>query len=250
MHPTVDPATVDANVSNRSAGRGQDDDVNQHLDARHGRDIDAAIFDLGGVLMHNGRQSDLVSRFPPEHADRALSIFMGDYAADTDHPWHRLERGEISFADFQQASAAAFTEAGIAMPARPEPAPGDTSPSIAFRPNEAMMDLVARLRSAGIRVGILTNNVREFRVMWRGLLPYEELFDDIVDSHEVGLRKPNPAIYELALTRLSARSERTVFLDDVSTNVAAAVALGLYGVLVDVDATPAIAAVERLAGLD
>lgn len=118
-----------------------------------------------------------------------------------------------------------------------------------FQPNLAMMDLVARLRSADLRVSILTNNIREFRDLWRNLMPYEELFDDIVDSHEVGLRKPNPAIYELALTRLSARAERTAFLDDVASNVAAAESLGMYGVVVDEDAAPAIAAVERLADL-
>ena len=98
-------------------------------------------------------------------------------------------------------------------------------------------------------MAILTNNIREFRELWRNLMPYEELFDDIVDSHEVGLRKPNPAIYELALTRLGATAERTAFLDDLPSNVAAAEALGMYGVLVDEDAAPAIAAVERLADL-
>ncbi len=65
----------------------------------------------------------------------------------------------------------------------------------------------------------------------------------------MGLRKPNPAIYELALTRLGATAERAAFLDDVATNVAAAEAVGMYGVIVDEDSAPAIAAVERLAVL-
>jgi putative hydrolase of the HAD superfamily len=212
------------------------------------------IFDLGGVLMHNGRLADFVRRFPAEHAEQALRIFMGDYGADNDHPWHRLERGEISFAECQQLNRAAFAEAGIALPAVPAEAPPATpgatpAPVMTFRPNLEMMDLVARLRAAGLRVAILTNNIREFRELWRPLMPYEELFDDIVDSHEVGLRKPNPAIYELALTRLGATAERTAFLDDVASNVAAAEAVGIRGVFVDEDAAPAIAAVERLAGL-
>ena len=217
-----------------------------------GRQIDAVIFDLGGVLMHNGRHADFVRRFPAEHASAALRIFMGDYGQDNDHPWHRLERGEISFAECQQLNRAAFESAGIALPAAPAPPPhtgAASAPLMTFQPNLAMMDLVARLRTADLRVGILTNNIREFRDLWRNLMPYEELFDDIVDSHEVGLRKPNPAIYELALTRLSARAERTAFLDDVASNVAAAEAVGMFGVVVDEDAAPAIAAVERLADL-
>jgi epoxide hydrolase-like predicted phosphatase len=164
----------------------------------------------------------------------------------------RIERGEITFADAQALNIAAFKEAGIEMPARPPIDPNrkpDAAPAMTFQPNVGMMDLVDRLRTAGLKVGILTNNIREFRDLWRTLMPYEELFDDIVDSHEVGLRKPNPAIYELALTRLNATPGRSAFLDDVDTNVAAAERVGMFGILVEEDSAPAIAATERLAGL-
>ena len=210
------------------------------------RQIDTVIFDLGGVLMRNGRHSDLVRRFPADKADAVLRVFMGDYATDTDHPWHRLERGEISFDEVRALNRASLAELGIDMPA---PANGTTVPSMTFDPNHDMLDLVRRLRDAGLRTGILTNNVREFRDLWRPLLPYDDLFDDIVDSHEVGLRKPNAAIYELALTRLNAVAARTVFLDDVLSNVVAAERVGMFGVLVDEDSDPAIATVERLARL-
>jgi len=216
------------------------------------RQIDTVIFDLGGVLMHNGRHSDFTNRFPPEHAEAAKRIFMGDYGADNDHPWHRLERGELTFAEVQELNKQAFAAAGIEMPPRTMPVgrdAGDQTPPMSFQPNVAMMDLVARLRTAGLAVGILTNNIREFRDLWRSLMPYDELFDDIVDSHEVGVRKPNPAIYELALTRLNATAGRSAFLDDVETNVAAAERVGMFGILVEEDSAAAIAATERLAGL-
>lgn len=217
------------------------------------RDIDTVIFDLGGVLMVNGRHSDLVQRFPPEHAEAALRLFVGDYGSDTDHPWHQLERGEISFPDFQALIGPAFADAGLAsirppIPATEVPAGSRPAPPIVFQPSVPMINLVGRLREAGLQVGILTNNVREFRELWRSNLQMD-LFDDVVDSHEVGLRKPNRAIYELALTRLSAVAGRTAFLDDVLSNVEAANAMGIHGVLVDVDHAPAVAAVERLAGL-
>ena len=210
------------------------------------RQIDTVIFDLGGVLMRNGRQSDVVRRFPPDKADAALRVFMGEYGEDNDHPWHRLERGEISFAEVRRLNRAGLAEIGIEMPM---PAANHTGPLMTFEPNTDMVDLVVRLRGAGLRTGILTNNVREFRELWRSMLPYDELFDDIVDSHEVGLRKPNAAIYELALTRLNAVAGRSAFLDDVLSNVQAADRLGIFGVLVDADSGPAIATVERLAGL-
>lgn len=210
------------------------------------RQIDTVIFDLGGVLMRNGRHSDLVRRFPPDKADAVLRVFMGDYAADTDHPWHQLERGEISLDEVRRLNRASLAEIGIEMPSRTA---ASSAPTMVFDPNHDMLDLVRRLREAGLRTGILTNNVREFRDLWRPLLPYDDLFDDIVDSHEVGLRKPNAAIYELALTRLNAVAARSAFLDDVLSNVDAAERVGMFGVLVDEDSNPAIAAVERLAGL-
>ena len=81
------------------------------------------------------------------------------------------------------------------------------------------------------------------------MMPFDEWFDDVVDSHEVGVRKPNPAIYQLALARLGADAARTAFLDDVPTNIAAADAVGIRGVLVEEDPTAAIATVRRWAGL-
>ena len=115
-----------------------------------------------------------------------------------------------------------------------------------------MIELVGDLRAAEprIKLGVLTNNVREFRPIWWEMLPFEEWFDDVVDSHEVGLRKPNPAIYELALTRLDVTAGRTAFLDDVASNLVPARTLGLHAVLVDEDPSAAIATVRALAALD
>ena len=88
--------------------------------------------------------------------------------------------------------------------------------------------------TAGCRTAIVTNNIREFGQGWRGMLPIAELFDAVIDSHEVGVRKPDPRIFELALERVGAVAPaRAVFLDDFQGNVAAAERLGLRGVLVE-----------------
>lgn len=207
--------------------------------------IDTVIFDVGGVLAATGRHSDFAKRFPPEHAERVIKLFVGDYAEDGDHPWHRLERGEITLEENRRLNRIALEAAGIELPAPP---PGG-GPMIVFTASEPMTELVMDLRAAGIRLGVLTNNVAEFRENWRSMMPFDELFDDIVDSHEVGLRKPDPAIYQLALARLGADAGRTAFLDDVATNVSAAESVGIRGVLVEEDPTEAIAITRRLAGL-
>ena len=208
------------------------------------RDVDAVIFDLGGVLMRNGRPKDLAERFPDHDLDVLVQAMMGPYHEDTDHPWHRLERGEITLAEVRAHNKEALARLGI----EPPPA-GSSAATLAFRPNEEMLALLVDLRTAGLRTGMLTNNVREFRDLWWPLMPWTDLFDDIVDSHEVGMRKPNPAIYSLALERLGTTAERTAFLDDVESNLAGARNVGIVGVLVEDDSAPAIETVRRLAGL-
>jgi putative hydrolase of the HAD superfamily len=204
------------------------------------------IFDVGGVLAANGRHSDFSRRFPADVADKARAILLGDYGDDGDHPWHRLERGEITLEENRRLNRDALQAAGIDLPTPP---PGSGT-LFEFVVNDPVLQLARDLHEAGFRLGVLTNNVAEFKSQWRSMLPFDDLFDDIVDSHEVGLRKPNPAIYQLALARLGAEPGRTAFLDDVPSNVAAAEGVGIRGVLVDDDPTDAVATVRRWAALD
>ena len=181
-----------------------------------------------------------------------MAVMLGDYAADTDHPWHRLERGEISLDEYRSAVGRLIVDAGLRM-REPEASATDSSAkkglNFDFVRSEAMLQLVHDLRAHGCRLGVLTNNVREFRDRWRSIMDFDTLFDDVVDSHEVGLRKPHPAIYELSLRRLGAEPHRAAFLDDMEVNVRAASALGMHGVLVDVDQQPAIDRVRSLVGI-
>lgn len=207
--------------------------------------IDTVIFDVGGVLAANGRHADFASRFPHADPEVVTRIFVGDYGEDGDHPWHRLERGEITLEENRRLNRAALEAAGIEL----KPPPPGAPVTVEFTRSEPMVALVQDLRAAGLRLGVLTNNVLEFRDRWRSMMPFDEWFDDVVDSHEVGLRKPNPAIYQLALARLGAEAGRTAFLDDVATNVEAAAGVGIRGVLVEEDPSGAIATVRGWAGL-
>ena len=97
-----------------------------------------------------------------------------------------------------------------------------------LHPNEEMIALMAELAGAGYRMAILTNNVREWEPIWRAKLPVDEIFETVVDSAFVGMRKPDPAIYELTLERLDGiAAAECLFIDDTEVNCVAARELGI-----------------------
>ena len=103
-----------------------------------------------------------------------------------------------------------------------------------LEPNEEMIAFVRSLRvDRGLRSALLTNNVREWEPKWRSMLPeIDEIFEVIVDSAFVGMRKPDPAIYELTVERLGGgvRAEDCIFIDDIDVNCATARELGMKAV--------------------
>jgi putative hydrolase of the HAD superfamily len=114
--------------------------------------------------------------------------------------------------------------------------------------HDVVVERIRALRSDGYRTGLVTNNVKEASTQWRELVPVDELFEVIVDSSAVGMRKPNPAIFLHALDLLGGvMPERSVFLDDAPGNVAGAKVAGLHAILVDpADPTGALAELDEL----
>ncbi|MEY3807005.1 MAG: hypothetical protein RIR69_1817 [Actinomycetota bacterium] len=210
--------------------------------------VDAVIFDLGGVIMKNGSPRDFARQYPDHDPAFIAELMMGPHHLDTDHPWHRVERGEITLAECRELTKQKMHEAGVV---RPTPPPTSTAKpgAFEFQLNEEMVSFIHDLKDAGIPRAILTNNVREFRQWWWPLLEFENLFDVIVDSHEVGMRKPNPEIYHLTLNKLNMTATRTAFLDDLFANVDAARQVGLHGIHVQEDATDAIQRARTLTNL-
>ena len=94
---------------------------------------------------------------------------------------------------------------------------------------------------------MLTNNVVEWEPRWRSMLPVDEIFELVVDSAFVGMRKPEPEIYELTLERMGLTAPECVFVDDIDINCEAASALGMTGVHF-VSAEQAIAEIETALG--
>ena len=117
-----------------------------------------------------------------------------------------------------------------------------------LQPNEPMIRYMRELRDRGLRMALLTNNVREWEPHWRAKLPdIDEIFEVVVDSAFVGMRKPEPGIYQLTLERLGdgARPEQCVFVDDTEVNCEAAAALGMRAVRFR-DADQAMAELEGI----
>ena len=205
------------------------------------RTVHAVFWDFGGVFTSSpfGAVESYAAELGIGH-DELFGIVFGAYDEDGAHPWHRLERGELSLEDASKAMVALARERGVDF---------DMAsffgrmrgPDGAER-LEVMGGLVREFDAAGIRQGIITNNVREFSDGWRSLLPVDELFADVVDSSAVGVRKPNPVIYEMAMERLGVSDPATaLFVDDMPANVAAAEAVGMQGIVArpDVHATAA-----------
>ena len=207
---------------------------------------DAVIFDLGGVIMKNGGPRDFTRRYPDHDPAVIAEIVMGPHHLDTDHPWHRVERGEITLAECRALTKQRLDEAGIVATVPAEKPATSGGPAFTFQLNDDMVAFIHDLKNAKYPIAILTNNVKEFREWWWPLMDFESIFDAIVDSHEVRMRKPNPEIYHHTMNRIGATPSRTVFLDDLHANVEAANALGMHGVLVEEDSTTAITRARQL----
>jgi putative hydrolase of the HAD superfamily len=113
--------------------------------------------------------------------------------------------------------------------------------------NDELFAYYRELHDAGIRLAICTNNVREWEPIWRTKLPIDEIFETVVDSGFVGVRKPDPPIYALVLERLGLPAAECAFVDDIAVNVSAANELGFAGVHFT-DTAETIAALDALLG--
>ena len=143
--------------------------------------------------------------------------------------WHELETGRLTLQEFHDRLQARAVE----LLGRPleESFYERFLEGLSVGIHWTVVDRVRRLRSDGYRTAILTNNVAEWSEFWRGSIPIE-LFDVVVDSSEVGLRKPDHAIFALVCERLGVEPEEGVFLDDSPGHIAGAEAFGLHTVLV------------------
>ncbi len=191
--------------------------------------ITTVISDFGGVLTTPLVQSFVAVQDETGISFEELAKAMGRIEeADGAHPLYELEKGNLSEVDFLRKLG---DELEPALGHRPELHRFSEIYFDALHPNAPMIDLMREVKQAGHRMGLLTNNVREWEPLWRAMLPVDEIFEVVVDSGFVGLRKPDPAIYELTLERLDGvPAEECLFIDDVDVNCAAARELGMSAI--------------------
>ena len=187
--------------------------------------IQAVVSDFGGVLTAPLLQGFARIQDDLDVPPRAFGAALAS-AARADggrNPLHELEVGAITEARFLETLGRELT----AALGRPVALHGFAERYLgALEPNEALIAHLRTLRERGLRLALLTNNVREWEPLWRAKLPVDELFETVVDSAFVGLRKPDPAIYAIVLERLGLPADACAFVDDVAVNVEAARALG------------------------
>jgi putative hydrolase of the HAD superfamily len=190
--------------------------------------IKAIVSDFGGVLT-----TPLFHAFGRVQEDSGLeTATLGVAMArileeDGAHPLYELEKGRITEPAFlARLEQAIEDETGT----RPELHEFSERYWSHLHPNEPLIDKMRGLREDGYRMALLTNNVREWEPRWRSMLPVDEIFEIVVDSAFVGMRKPDAEIYELTLERLGVPAAESLFLDDIEINCEAARALGMTAV--------------------
>ncbi len=177
------------------------------------------LIDFGGVLTTNVFESFAAfCRAEGIDPDTVRDRFMEDRAARD--LLGELEEGRITNADF---------EARFALMLGVTDHEGLIARLFAgMQPDEAMFDAVAAARRAGVRTGLVSNSWGEEGY---DRTRFGELFDVLVISGEIGIRKPAPEIYALAAEKLGLEPERIVFVDDLAGNLKPARAIGMATVL-------------------
>lgn len=208
--------------------------------------IRAVLFDVGGVLTPPLRtlvvRHVLAAGVDLEAMQVALAPMLGT-VDDGDEPAARWERGELDLAGFVALTGDAGEHARVVLdPAAPHFLMQD------FTHHPGMLGLVVDVHAAGLRTAVVSNVVPEWIPAWRQALPRPELFDEIVFSCEVGLRKPNPAIFRYACERLDVDPSEALLLDDFGPMVDAARSIGVTGIHVE-DHDTAIVEARALLGL-
>ena len=178
--------------------------------------VTALAFDFGGVLT-----------VPPFAGLEAYGDELG-LPAGTLTDWFtgdamaELEVGAISARDFfKRVCVECERRHGVRVDIRALAAAAARSEEL----DTEMLALVDEVR-ASRATALLTNNVAT--ATWRASFPFH-LFDVVIDSSEVGLRKPDLAVYHLLLDRLGREPAEVVFVDDLERNVAAACSIGIHG---------------------
>ena len=199
----------------------------------------AVIWDFGGVLT-----SSPFEAFGKFERDRGLPLdFIREINAANhlENAWAKLERAEIDHTTFDRLFAEECRAMGQDVRGK------DILPLLAGEIRPEMVQALKRIHTR-CKTGCITNNLPAGEGNTMASIYKREImadFDHVIESAKIGMRKPDPRIYEMMVEALGVEPARCIYLDDLGINLKPARTMGMTTIKV-ADAAPAIAELERL----
>ncbi len=211
-------------------------------------ELEAVIWDFGGVITSS--PFDAFHRYETERGLPRDTIRRINAANPDDNAWARLERSEIDADTFDALFGAEAAALGHVIPGR------DVLSLLAGDIRPAMVAALDALKAAGFRIGCITNNAKVGRGAGMSADPEKAAavaailarFEHVIESAKVGVRKPDPRIYQMMCEALGVAPEVCAYLDDLGINCKPAAAMGMAAIKVT-DERQALADLSRLTGL-
>jgi putative hydrolase of the HAD superfamily len=206
--------------------------------------VEAVIFDFGGVLTTSPFEA--FARFEREHKLPVDIIRRTNAANHLDNAWAKFERAEVDIEAFDQLFADESRALGAEVRGK------DVLPLLAGDLRPEMVEALKRI-GENFKTGCITNNLPANAIgsaAGRRLYIAEvmALFDHVIESAKIGLRKPDPRIYEMMVETLQVDPKNCVYLDDLGVNLKPARAMGMTTIKVE-SGKQAIAELEAATGL-
>jgi putative hydrolase of the HAD superfamily len=207
--------------------------------------IEAVIFDFGGVFT-----SSPLEAFTRYEAAQGLPAGIISRTNSTNHlenAWAKFERAEVDIDTFDRLFAEESRALGAEVRGR------DVLPLLIGDLRPEMVEALRRVKASGKKAGCITNNLPANAIGSTGgrsiyVAEVMALFDHVIESAKIGLRKPNPKIYQMMAEVLAVAPQRCVYLDDLGVNLKPAREMGMTTIKVT-SGEQAIGELETATGL-
>jgi putative hydrolase of the HAD superfamily len=206
--------------------------------------FDAVIWDFGGVLTSSPFEA--FARFEAERGLPADIIRRTNTVNHLENAWAKFERAEVDIETFDRLFAAESLALGAEVRGR------DVLPLLAGDLRPEMVEALRRIKSK-FKTGCITNNLPANAIGSAGgrtlyIAEVMAMFDHIIESAKIGLRKPDPQIYRMMVDALAVDPKRCIYLDDLGINLKPAREMGMTTIKVR-DARQALTELEAATGL-
>jgi putative hydrolase of the HAD superfamily len=203
--------------------------------------VRAVLWDFGGVILSSPFEA--FASYEREHGLPTGFLRQLNATNPDTNAWAKLERSEVDLRGFAELYEAEADAAGHGIDA------GAVLALLSGELRPEMVQALRRIKEAGLTQACLTNNVAGTEAVRPDVAEVMALFDAVLESSKLGVRKPDPAFYDLALETVGVAPEEAVFLDDLGVNLKPARALGIRTIKV-VDPTDALAELQSVVGFD